>query len=118
MSKPISPTTAAEIAAMVPSILQARAEREAGEDWSSSDSQRDYVALLRSGAAWRVNANTVVANVISPYAEVWGYAVAEALDTASQDFDLPRGHVRYSGPGHYVLNLDCDCGGACTLPAE
>jgi hypothetical protein len=120
MSKPLTSTTAAEIAAAIPGILRDHASRVDFRDWSSIDSYRAFVALLRSGTAWRVGANTVVAMVSGPDADVWGYVVANAFDDATQDYDLPNAHIRpvTDIPRCYTLNLVCDCGGACTLPAE
>jgi hypothetical protein len=116
--KPLTATTAQEIAAAIPGILRDRADREDSRDWGTMNSYRRYVALLNTGAAWAVNGNTVAASVYGPDAELWGQAVADAFDTASQDYDLPNGHIHDNAPGLYVFDLDCECGGACTLPAE
>lgn len=117
--KPLTSTTAAEIATAIPGILRDRADREDSREWENADSFRYYVMLLRSVAAWRADDKTVLAMVINPaYADVWGHVVAEAIDTASDGYDLPRGHIRMVAPGQYVFSLVCECGGACTLPAQ
>lgn len=116
--RPLTSTTAAEIAAAVPGILRERADREDPRDWGTMNGYRRYVALLNTGAAWRVNDNTVTASVSGSDAELWDQAVADAFDIASQDYDLPRGHIHYTAPGRYRFDLTCTCGGACTLPAE
>lgn len=116
--KPLTSTTAQEIADAVPGILRERAEREDSRDWGTMNGYRRYVALLNTGAAWRVNDSTVAASVSGSDAELWDQAVADAFDTASQDYDLPRGHIQHVGPGSYVFDLACTCGGACMALAE
>jgi hypothetical protein len=116
--RPLTSNTAQEIAAAVPGILRDRADHDDPRDWANIDSYRRFVAMLRSGVAWVVNDTTVAAQVIGPDADIWSYVIAEAFDTASQDYDLPRGHIHHTALDVYAFDLDCTCGGACTLPAE
>lgn len=111
--KPLTENTAAEIAAAIPGILRDRADREDIRGWSDSASYRQYVALLRTGVAWVLDTNTVVARVTHSHADVWGGAVAEAIDTATQDYDIPRGHINEQPEfdGAYTFTLTCPCKG-------